>query len=133
MIKNDRQYRMTKAQIRTFHDALARVGEVALPSDVDPAFEEVQRQALQAQMDDLQLDVQEYEALKAGSITMFDAPTLADLPTMLVKARIARGLTQKDLAESLKLQEQQVQRWEANDYAGATIETLNSIADPLQV
>jgi transcriptional regulator with XRE-family HTH domain len=50
-----------------------------------------------------------------------------------VKARIARGKTQKDLAEALEVKEQQVQRWEANDYGGASIDTLKQVAEALGV
>ncbi|MFQ5652267.1 MAG: helix-turn-helix transcriptional regulator [bacterium] len=52
---------------------------------------------------------------------------------MLIQARIARGLTQKELAQKLGLKEQQIQRYEANDYAKASLARLNQIIDVLKV
>jgi HTH-type transcriptional regulator / antitoxin HipB len=49
------------------------------------------------------------------------------------EARIAARLTQRELAERLGVPEQQVQRWEANSYAGVAIERLQEIADALQL
>ncbi len=46
---------------------------------------------------------------------------------------IAARLTQRELAERLGVPEQQVQRWEANGYAGVGIERLQEIADALKL
>src|ERR1043165_3717533 len=116
MIKNDRQYRMTKAQARNFAQSLSGLGSAPIPAGIDPAFGEVQRHALQSQLDELSEQLKEYEDLKAGKVTSFETPSLSDLPILFVKARIARGLTQRDLADRMKVKEQQVQRWEMNDY-----------------
>jgi transcriptional regulator with XRE-family HTH domain len=133
MIKNDRQYRLTKAQVRSFIAAVSSIDRQAPPAEVDPGISEIQKRALRSQLEEMSQDLKEYEALKSGKVTSFDAQSLADLPTLLVKARIARGLTQKDLANSLKVKEQQVQRWEVNDYSGASIETLKAVANALKV
>ncbi len=49
------------------------------------------------------------------------------IATWLIKARIARGLRQEDLARLLKLQKQQIQHYEATDYAGASLRRLKQI------
>jgi HTH-type transcriptional regulator/antitoxin HipB len=51
----------------------------------------------------------------------------------LIRARIARGLTQRQLAERVGLPEQAVQRYEAADYAGVSFARLVEIADALEV
>jgi transcriptional regulator with XRE-family HTH domain len=133
MIKNDRQYRLTKAHAREFSLALTNAATQSVPKGIDPALADVQRDALDSQLQEMLQDLREYEALKEGKITVFEAESLAELPLLLVKARIARGLTQKDLAESLNVKEQQVQRWEANDYAAASLETLKAVSEALDV
>jgi HTH-type transcriptional regulator/antitoxin HigA len=50
---------------------------------------------------------------------------------LLVKARIARNLTQKDLANALGIKEQQVQRYESELYRSANLKTLSNIAETL--
>lgn len=133
MIKNDRQYRITKAQVRTFAAAVSNIRTEPVPAGIAPQFADIHRRALESQLEEMSADVEEYEALKAGKVMEFEAQSLDDLPVLLVKARIARGLTQKELAERLQVKEQQVQRWESNDFHGASIETLKATADALGV
>jgi DNA-binding XRE family transcriptional regulator len=133
MIKNDRQYRITKAQVRTFRAAIDNVRSAPLPVGMDRRLADIQRDALKSQIEEMTSDVEEYEALRAGKVTEFEAQSFNDLPNLLVKARIARSMTQKELADRLQVKEQQVQRWESNDFHGASIETLMAIADALSV
>lgn len=133
MIKNDRQYRLTKNQLRNFAEALAALESTPLPPDLDPAMMDLQRRALESQREELASEIQEYEALRDGKVFTFAFQGLDALPQTIIKARIALGLTQKDLADRLELKEQQVQRWEANDYAGASIDTLKEIMAALGV
>src|SRR5205823_6421027 len=86
-----------------------------------------------SQYDELRTDVRAYEALQRGDLFMFEIDDLAQLPTALIKARIASRLTQKDLAERLGAKEQQVQRWEANDYSGASLDTLQGVTNALGI
>ena len=133
MIKNERQYQLSRAQIREFESAITNVDQIPLPDDVHPDLLAAQKDALQSQLEELIHDVKVYEALKTGKITNFEANSLDELPLMLMKARIARGVTHKELACRLGVKEQQVQRWESNDFAGASLDNLNSIANALGV
>jgi transcriptional regulator with XRE-family HTH domain len=133
MIKNDRQYRLTRTQARSFEDAIGELGSRPVPQGVDRELVDVQRRALLSQLEELNSEVQEYETLTSGKVTTFEAHSLDELPTLLVKARIARRLTHKDLAARLNVKEQQVQRWESNDFSGANIENLKAVADALGV
>jgi len=47
-------------------------------------------------------------------------------------ARIAAGLTQGALAEQLGLKRQQVQRYEASEYATASLATIRQIAQTIE-
>jgi HTH-type transcriptional regulator/antitoxin HigA len=42
-------------------------------------------------------------------------------------------MTQRQLAERIGVAEQQVQRWEANDYSGVGLDRLQTVADALCV
>jgi transcriptional regulator with XRE-family HTH domain len=133
MIKNERQYQLSKGQIRQFETAIADVDHVTTSSDIHPQLAAAQKDALRSQLEELIQDVREYEGLKTGGITNFEAQSLDELPILLVKARIARGVTHKQLADRLGIKEQQVQRWEFNDFSGASIGNLTGIADALGV
>jgi DNA-binding transcriptional regulator YiaG len=133
MIKNDRQYHVTKTQVRKFEQAISELGRQPVPPGVDRRMADLQRSALESQIEEMTSDVLEYERLKSGEITEFDARSLDELPTLFVKARIALRMTHKALAERLNIKEQQVQRWEANDYYGVSFENLKAIANALGV
>ena len=66
-------------------------------------------------------------------MTRFEAETLGELPDILIQARIARGLSQRELGDYLGLKEQQVQRYEAERYRSASLDRLVEVSDALGV
>ena len=58
---------------------------------------------------------------------------VGEIPRMLIKARIAKGLSQKELAERLGLKEQQIQRYEATEYATASLARIREVAAVYEV
>jgi len=132
MIKNERQYRITKNQVDRFSRTLANLRrQPAEAKDVHPLIAKAQEDALQSQLADLEEQLQEYEALKSGHFDLDTLNAVAELPTVLIKARIAQGLRQKDLAEPLGLKEQQIQRYEATDYSTASLTRIKEVANAL--
>ena len=131
MIKNERQYRITRAQVTRFENAIVELAsrQTATTSILDRA----QVDALRSQLADLQNELVEYEALKSGKVTTFVADSFDALPSALIRARIATGMSQKDLAAKLGVKEQQVQKYEATDYASASFDRLRSIIRVLGV
>ena len=77
--------------------------------------------------------MREYESLKAGEFRLDSLKVVADLPSILIKARIAQGLSQKDLAERIGLKEQQIQRYEATDYATANLARIKEVVNAFGV
>jgi HTH-type transcriptional regulator/antitoxin HigA len=102
-------------------------------ADVDPAFAAIARDALTSQIAELEEEIGLYSRLKSGAVTEFVAERLTDLPDSLIRARIARGMSQKDLGDFLGLKEQQIQRYEAERYRSASLERLVEISDALSV
>ena len=131
MITNERQYAITRARAEQFRESLARPGKPA--DNLDPTVRRAMRLGLQSQLKDLQAEIAEYETLTAGKTRKFVLHSLADLATGLIKTRIARGLTQKELADRLNISEQQIQRYESTLYQGAALRRLQEIADALNV
>jgi HTH-type transcriptional regulator / antitoxin HipB len=109
-ITNARQYRITKAQLQRFEQAMAAPkqdhGEPRTGTEwiVEPALLEQARN----QADELRTQLEEYERLSGSKIMTLEVHSLADLPSALVHARLASGLTQKALAEQLGVTPQQV-------------------------
>jgi HTH-type transcriptional regulator/antitoxin HipB len=92
---------------------------------------ELQLDALRGTLGDLEAELAEYDALHDA--TLIEATGIEQLPTALIRARIACGLTQRQLAERVELQEQAIQRYEATDYAGVSFARLVEIAEALDL
>jgi ribosome-binding protein aMBF1 (putative translation factor) len=134
MIKNERQYRITKAMAARFQNNLTALKQRPdADGDAHPLIAKAQEEALTSQLADLENELLEYESLKAGKFRLDSLKVVADLPTVLIKARIAQGLSQKELAERIGLKEQQIQRYEATDYASANLARIQEVASAFNV
>lgn len=127
MITNQRQYLNTKAEVSRFRHALA----APIAEGLHPKAAKAMHEGLQSQLMDLETEVLEYEQLQLGNITALEANSILAIGEALIKARIVRNFTQKDLANRLGLAEQQVQRNEATAYRGVSAERLQEVADAL--
>ncbi|MCY4625620.1 MAG: helix-turn-helix transcriptional regulator [Chloroflexi bacterium] len=135
MIKNERQYRITNAQAKRFSKTLGSLRQrAAIPSGTHPLIAKAQIEAIESQLTDLEHELREYELLRSGDFQLPELDFIAHLPAVLIKARIARGLSQRDLAQRVGLKEQQIQRYEATDYSSANLARILEVAkalDPL--
>jgi transcriptional regulator with XRE-family HTH domain len=133
MITNERQYKITKAEIRRFEEAIAR-GEREHPDvGVHPVLHEAMLEGFRSQLEELRDDLSAYEALREGKVKRRKLYSLIDLPLTLIEGRIASRLTQKELAKRLGVPEQQVQRYERTQYAGVALDRLQQVADAIGV
>ena len=135
ILRNEFQYERTKAQLAQLEAAHA---EAQNSGASDTIASEVARRAhsngIALLMGDLRDQIAEYEKLRDGKVKTLALDAILDqLPETLVRARIARGWTQRDLAQELGTSEQQVQKDEAGAYARASLEKLGRIATVLGV
>ena len=143
MIRNERQYRTTLRQRQMLAEALDDLAgrSISLPTsptgpepgDRAAQIVELERASLVGQLAELDAQVHEYEQLRAGQLAVARISSLSDLPDALVRARIAAGLSQRELAERLGMKEQQIQRYEADGYAGASLNRLQEVMAALGV
>jgi len=136
IIQNQRQYRSTKTELARFEEGL--IAHDArdphdLPPNVDPGMPQLMHDAIASWIETLREQIDHYEKLRDGHITSREITSLHELPTALIEARIAAKLTQRQLATRIGVAEQQIQRWEANDYSGVNLDRLQGIADALSV
>ena len=132
MIKNDRQYRITKAQAEKFERAINEAAVSPHPK-VHPVLRKAEMDALKSQLADLREELEEYNALRSGKRKTVSMGSLEELPKALIRARIAAGLTQEELAAKLGLKPQQIQRYEATDYHSASMNRINEVLRALGV
>lgn len=134
MITNERQYKITNRQLAKLKAAIEEfdLKNVAkrVGSDV---LANAELQALESEAKILEEQLHEYKALQSGAVATLEASSLAELPKMLIRARIAQRLSQKELADLVGLKEQQIQRYESDEYASASLRRLKEIAEALKL
>ena len=131
MITNQKQYKVTQTHLKEFEAALAERKRGSAPDGIDEGMWQLEQDALESQIEDFKADLSAFENLQAGKIVETNLNSLADLPVLLIQARIAQGLTQKEFADKLEVKEQQVQKDEASLYESASLHRLMRIVEVL--
>jgi ribosome-binding protein aMBF1 (putative translation factor) len=134
MIFNERQYVTTKARISEFGKAIAKLeSSEDSPEPNQKLRKQVHLDALNSQLEELQEEMTEYEALKTGEIKGVTINSFEEWPEVLIKARIARGWSQEQFANILKVHPQQIQRDESTRYAGSSLRKIIAVQKALGI
>jgi ribosome-binding protein aMBF1 (putative translation factor) len=118
MIKNSRQ----AATARKRRDELLHAAERADPGKESAYLELVT---------ELARELSEYEAIRNGQINEFEIDGFDNLGDALIKARLARGWSHRQLAQVLGVSEQMIQKDESRSYERAGLARMAEIADGL--
>lgn len=129
MIQNERQYKVTKQQMANLKGAMRTMSNVK--SKVPVKVHAAMIAGIKSQIQELQREIQDYENLPQK--TALQLSGVESLPELLIKARIARGYSQKDLAELLTLKPQQIQKYEATRYNSASLSRIVDVMKALKV
>lgn len=133
MIKNERQYRITRSEAEKFAEALTEVKASAEDDrTTNPMLIKLRINAMESQLETLHRELREYDDLREGRTPCPGLLHIFELGRDLIRARIASGLTQRELAERLRIAEQQIQRYEKDEYQTANFAKMMEIADVLR-
>lgn len=130
MIYSEKQFSVSNAELAKLKTALSAAEGRA--SD-QLWLKQAEIDALKSQIAEIEAEISEYELLKSGQISFSKTYALEELPRVLVQARIVSGMSQTDLAEKLDMKPQQIQRYEATDYMGASLARLIELSRALGV
>ena len=134
MITNERQYKITRHQLNKIDEAInALKNKIMKAGSKSEILTKAGFDALTSERENLANQILEYEKLKSGAVDIFRAATLEELPKILIEARIAKNFSQRKLAELIGVREQQIQRYEAQQYAIASFARLAQIAKALEL
>jgi HTH-type transcriptional regulator/antitoxin HigA len=128
-ILNEREARETKTAIAEITRALSSKEYFAtiiagLPTEVVNGY----RRALSAQKAELKAMLEAYENAKAGQHSELQRRAGNDPGSALIVARIIRGYSQKEFARRVGLKEQQIQRYEADQYRAISLANFKRLA-----
>lgn len=127
MIRNEREYKITRAALGKFEKALTHIVQLRHKSKIEPWKLELQEKATLSMMEDFKIQLKEYEKLKAGRFKLSVLDSFESIPINLIRARISLGWTQRDLAQRIGTTEQQIQKYEASDYKTASLKKVTEI------
>jgi DNA-binding Xre family transcriptional regulator len=128
MIKSEAQRERTAAQIEGFRQALTKVdremtGKRAIA--VRGSYEGMIRQ--------LEDELREYDELKSGDLTLPNVERLDQIAPFVAKMRIAKGVSQTELARRLGVSKQVISRYEEAEYQTVAIARLQEILDAIGI
>jgi ribosome-binding protein aMBF1 (putative translation factor) len=128
MIKSDAQKERTATQIEGLRQALAKAeremaGKRAVA--IRGSYEGMIRQ--------LEDDMREYDELMSGALTLPNVERLDQIAPFVAKIRIARGMSQMDLARRLRVSKQVISRYEETEYQTVSIGRLQEILDAIGI
>lgn len=133
MIKNQRQYEVTRAQAEKFAAALQALEKSAhRKATMHPRLLRAQKDAIRSQLDELREQIEDYEQLQRLKPDLEALQSIDVVPMTLIQSRIAAGLTHKQLANLVGVKEQQIQRYEESEYESASLERLRQVAAALR-
>ncbi len=130
-ILNERTYWISKSNIRKLRADLESV--LRNPQHSSNNVHRKKIDELEQQVFELVCSIAGYEALKRAGGMRFEFDSLKDLGLALIKARISLGWSQERLAGELDMPKQQIQRYEATEYASASFRRILEVAEALNV
>ena len=132
LISTDRQAREIEAEIAELDAALSSEQTLkAIVSGLPREVVEGVRRSLATERRELRTALEAYKDAKRGDAAQLKRQADDDPGALLIAARIVKRLSQKDLARRLGLQEQQIQRYEAERYKSISLGRLQKVARAL--
>ena len=129
MIKNDSQYKYTKKKLLEFKKNLKTIRE---KYSSNKAQARLLSQGYVEHISQLGSEIKEYEKMKASPLPkILRAHASREISWQLVRLRVARGLTQEQLAKRAGCKQADISRLEREDYRGYTFNQLGKIASCL--
>lgn len=138
MIKNERQYQITKSWVNKFQEAIISLHQNEIKKQTDPEGWQLIIDSYFAQIRNLLNEIVEYENLVGHNpetplVLSTNNARLDDIGDILIKVRIAKKITEKELAILTNVTEDQIKGYEKKNYQNATFDTVIEVADALGV
>lgn len=126
-ILNQRDYRLAKARAAHLEATREARSLSETASGIAPDVSDARQLALKHEYQKLIDEIAVYERLWGREAPSLEQMAAADLGLLPIVGRIARGWSQKQLAEALGLKEQQIQRYESERYASISLSRFDRI------
>lgn len=131
MIKNQKQVGITKERLAE----LKKAKEIFEDQNNDKTTSKYRLgiNSINGLINDLENELHVYEGLVMGDFNILQAKSITELSNVLIGARLAQNMSQKELGELIAVKEQQIQRYEATDYETASLARIQEISIALNL
>lgn len=124
MIKNEKQYTITKKKLSDIQEGIDKIQSLGQPI---PAAKELILVSSIYMKQQLANQVAAYEQLRTSDSSLLNERRIDDLPELLIEFKINSGMTQKEFSQKVGMKEQQIQRYEAEDFKSISFRNLLKI------
>ncbi|WP_179414324.1 helix-turn-helix domain-containing protein [Mucilaginibacter sp. E4BP6] len=131
MIKNAKQAGVAKLHLQAMEKE--REDMVKNHNTISKISLELALDSFDGLIEDLKEELNDYEQLISQGFHCFKNKSLDNLSEIIISSRIAQNISQKQLANAIGIKEQQIQRYELNDYESASLPRLQEICDALNL
>ncbi|MCL1464139.1 helix-turn-helix domain-containing protein [Argonema galeatum] len=135
MIRNEQEYRNTLYWLERFEQSIAELdNNESLKADFKRW--KLQRDSYESQVEDLKEQISEFETLThhdSQTPIVLTLDEINNLPQLLIKARMAAKLSQKELADLAGMTEEKIQKYEDKDYEDASFIDVMAVVDALDI
>jgi HTH-type transcriptional regulator / antitoxin HipB len=131
MIKNQKQAGITKDRLAEFKKSKEIFEEQN--KDKTTAKYRLGIRAINSVIKELENELQIYNGLVNGDFNILQAKSINELPNVLIGARLAQNMSQKELSELIGVKEQQIQRYEAVNYETTAFARIQEISIALNL
>ena len=128
MIKNDAQRARTLVQIEGFKKAIT-----CLADEKSGRRSTAIRGSYEGMIRQLTDEVGEYDRLKSGKLALPPVQRLDQIAPFIARIRIAKGISQTELARRLGVSKQVISRYEESDYQTVAVARLQEILDEIGI
>lgn len=133
IIRNKKQYTVVQKQLQNLLEDIKDTEQV-LKQNPEEIQLKLQLSTFKKGAKKLQHIMNEYKRLTSDQLTSLTFDSLKDdMNKAIISFRIASGISQKELAKEMYIQEQQIQRYEQNDYLSASFERILQLLEVLEV
>ncbi|MEG4349542.1 helix-turn-helix transcriptional regulator [Microcoleus sp. LAD1_D5] len=136
MIRNENQYEYTQELLKRCEYTLAQYDAQDEEVKKNDPWWSVMRESIQSHLDAFYPEIAEYERLVGSDRSQnlkIEVESILELPRVLIKARIAAKISQKELADRLGLEENRIKQYEESDYQCASWVEIIDITESLAV
>lgn len=133
MIKTNIQYNQLRKKVEAFQAAYEMYKLELDTKELHPIQMKFYLDSYEREHNKNKALIEEYEQIRDKKKNFIVINKPADIPKILIHARIAMGWSQKDLAEKLMIHEQQIQRIEQNDYLNTSLERVIQVFEQLEI